>query len=231
MSDPSPRPVPGLPRRVLAVFVSPGELFEHLRERPVWGTAMLLVVALNLATVSLMPAELFEEQIRSSIEQSGAEAGDVPLDMDTMVTIGRYSGIAGAGLMGAVLAFAVAAVMSFVFATLLGDDGRYRQYLSVAAHALIVSSIGGLLVTPLRISQGDMQLVLSVGTLLPFLEDGFARTFLNLLDLFTLWAVMLAALGATRIHPARHWGSAFAILAVAWLIFTGGMAALASMAS
>ena len=229
MSDASAHTLPGLPRRVLAVFVSPGGLFEQLREKPLWGSAMLLVVVLNLITVALMPAELFEEQIRTGIEQSGADASEVPIEM--MVTIGRYSGIAVAGAMGAVLAFAIGAIMFFVFATLLGDDGRFRQYLSVAAHALIVSSVGSLLVTPLRISQGDMQLVLSIGTLLPFLGDGVLSTFLNMLDLFALWGVMLAALGATKIHRGRSWGSAFAILAVVWLIFSGGMAALTLMGS
>ncbi len=229
MSDPSPHPLPGLPRRVLAVFFSPGGLFEQLRDKPAWGGAMLLVVVLNLVTVSLMPAELFEEQIRTGIEQSGADTSEVPID--TMVTIGRFSGIAVAGVMGAVAAFAIAGIMLFVFATLLGDGGRYRQYLSVAAHTLIVSSVGGLLVTPLRISQGDMQLMLSIGTFLPFLGDGTLRTFLNMLDLFTLWAVMLAALGVSKIHPGRSWGAAFGILMVFWLVFSAGMTALASLGS
>ena len=228
MSEPASRPLPGLPRRVLAVFVSPGALFEQLRDQPAWGGAMLLAVALNLATVSLLPTELFVEQIRSGIEESGVDASEVPIEM--MVTIGRYSAIAVAGVMAAAVAFAVAAIMFVVFATLLGDNGRYRQYLSVATHALIVSSVGGLLVAPLRILQGDMEVMLSVGTFLPFLGDGFLGTFMNMLDLFALWGVMLAALGASRIHRARSWGSAFAILAVVWLIFSGGMAALASMA-
>lgn len=229
MSDPSPRPLPGLPRRILAVFVSPGNLFEQLRHTPVWGSAVLLVVVVGLVTVALMPAELFEDQIRRSLQQAGADTGEMPIE--TMVTIGRFSGIAVAGVMGAVLAFAIAAVMLFVFATLLGDNGRYRQYLSVVSHALIVSAVGSLLVTPLRIVQGDMQLVLSIGTFLPFLEDGALRTFLNMLDLFTLWAVALAALGASRIQPGRSWGGAFMILAVIWLAFSGGMAALTSLGS
>ena len=46
-----------------------------------------------------------------------------------------------------------------------------------------------------------------------------------------LLRALLAALGATKIHRARSRGSAFAIPAVVWLIFTGGMAALTSMAS
>ncbi len=227
MSDPSSHALPGLPRRVLAVFLSPGTLFDQLRDKPVWGGAVLLVVVLNLAAVAFMPVELFEEQVRAGIAQSGADASEVPID--TMVAIGRYAGIAMAGVMGVVVALAIGAVMFLVFATLLGDDGRFRQYLSVAAHALIVSSVGSLLVTPLRIAQGDMQLMLSIGTLLPFFGDGFAGTFLGLLDLFSLWGVMLAGLGASRIHAGRSWGSAFAILAVVWLVFTGGMAALASM--
>ena len=229
MSEPASRPLPGLPRRVLAVFVSPGALFEQLRDQPAWGGAMLLAVALNLATVSLLPTELFVEQIRSGIEESGVDASEVPIEM--MVTIGRYSAIAVAGVMAAAVAFAVAAIMFVVFATLLGDGGRYRQYLSVSTHALIVSSVGGVLVAPLRILQGDLELMLSVGTFLPFLEDGSLLTFLRMLDLFTIWAVMLAALGVTKIQPGRSWGSAFAVLAGFWIVFAVGMTALASLGS
>ena len=100
MSDSASHALPGLPRRVLAVFVSPGTLFEQLRDKPLWGGAVLLAVVLNLVTVALVPAELFEEQIRTGIEQSGGDASEVPIEM--MVTIGRYSGIAVAGAMGAV---------------------------------------------------------------------------------------------------------------------------------
>lgn len=229
MSDASPRPLPGLPRRVLAVFVSPGQLFEQLRDKPVWGGAMLLVVVLNLVMMFLLPAELFEEQVRRSLEGAGNEMSDSAIE--TAVTVGRFAGIAMAGVMGAVGTFAIGAIMFFVFGTLLGDNGRYRHYLSVCAHALLISSVGGLVQVPLRRLQGDMEVTLSLGTFAPFLEEGFLLNFLNAIGLFGLWVAMLIALGVTRIQPGRSWGGAFTIILGLFCVFALGIAALSSMAS
>ena len=229
MSDASPRPLPGLPRRVLAVFVSPGQLFEQLRDKPVWGGAMLLVVVLNLVMMFLLPAELFEEQIRGSLEGAGNEMSDSAIE--TAVTVGRFAGIAMAGVMGAAGTFAIGAIMFFVFATLLGDNGRYRQYLSVAAHALVISSVGGLVMVPLRRLQGDMEVTLSLGTFAPFLEEGFLLAFLNAIGLFGIWVALLMALGVTRIQPGRSWGGAFTIILGLFCVFALGIAAITSMAS
>ncbi len=229
MSDASPRPLPGLPRRVLAVFVSPGQLFEQLRDKPVWGGAMLLLVVLNLVMMFLLPAELFEEQVRRSLEGAGNEMSDSAIE--TAVTVGRFAGIAMAGVMGAVGTFAIGAIMFFVFGTLLGDNGRYRHYLSVCAHALLISSVGGLVQVPLRRLQGDMEVTLSLGTFAPFLEEGFLLTFLNAIGLFGLWVAMLMALGVTRIQPGRSWGGAFTIILGLFCVFALGIAAISSMAS
>jgi hypothetical protein len=229
MSDASPRPLPGLPRRVLAVFVSPGQLFEQLRDKPVWGGAMLLLVVLNLVMMFLLPAELFEEQVRRSLEGAGNEMSDSAIE--TAVTVGRFAGIAMAGVMGAVGTFAIGAIMFFVFGTLLGDNGRYRHYLSVCAHALLISSVGGLVQVPLRRLQGDMEVTLSLGTFAPFLEEGFLLNFLNAIGLFGLWVAMLMALGVTRIQPGRSWGGAFTIILGLFCVFALGIAAISSMAS
>ena len=226
MSEAAASP-PSLPRRVVAVFVSPGGLFEQLREKPVWGGAMLLLVVVNVVVMLLMPAELFEEQIRRSLEGTGNEmSGDA---IATAVSIGRYAGIAMAGVMGAVGTFAIAGIMFFVFATLLGDSGRFRQYLSVCAHALIISSVGALVQVPLRRLQGDIELTLSLGTFAPFLGEGFLQAFLNAIGLFGLWVAMLMALGVTRIQPGRSWGGAFTILLGLYCVFALGVAALSSM--
>lgn len=227
MSD-SPSPsLPSLPGRIIAVFVSPGRLFEQLRDRPVWGATMVLLVVLNVIMMFLLPAELFEAQIRQSV----ADAGMGEEEIAVAVTVGRYAGIAMAGVMGAVGSFIVGTVLFFVFATMLGDKGRFRQYLSVVVHALVVSSVGALAQVPLKRSAGDMELVLSLGTFAPFLDEGFLLSFLSAIGLFGIWCAMLMAIGITRIQPNRSWGGAFSIVMVLYGVFALGAAGIASMVS
>ena len=223
----SPSPVPSLPARIVAVFVSPGRLFEQLRDKPVWGTTMLLLVVLNVVMMFLLPAELFEEQIRRSVGDAGMGEDEIAI----AVTVGRYAGIAMAGVMGAVGSFVIGAVLFFVFATLLGDNGRFRQYLSVVVHALLISSVGALIQVPLKRSAGDMELVLSLGTFAPFLDEGFLLSFLSAVGLFGIWCAMLMGLGITRIQPTRGWGGAFSIVMVLYCLFALGAAGITSMVS
>lgn len=223
----SPSPVPSLPARIVAVFVSPGRLFEQLRDKPVWGTTMLLLVVLNVVMMFLLPAELFEEQIRRSVGDAGMGEDEIAI----AVTVGRYAGIAMAGVMGAVGSFVIAGVLFFVFATLLGDKGRFRQYLSVVVHALLISSVGALIQVPLKRSAGDMELVLSLGTFAPFLDEGFLLSFLSAVGLFGIWCAMLMGLGITRIQPTRGWGGAFSIAMVLYCLFALGAAGITSMVS
>lgn len=227
MSDSSSPSLPSLPGRIVAVFVSPGRLFEQLRERPVWGTTMLLLVILNVIMMFLLPAELFEEQIRRSVADSGMGEDEIAM----AATVGRYAGIAMAGVMGAVGSFIIGTVLFFVFSTLLGDNGRFRQYLSVVVHALVISSIGALIQVPLKRSAGDMELVLSLGTFAPFLEEGFVLGFLGAVGLFGIWCAMLMAIGITRIQPTRSWGSAFSLVMVLYCLFALGTAGITSMVS
>ncbi len=227
MSD-SPSPsLPSLPARIVAVFVSPGRLFEQLRDKPVWGATMLLLVILNVIMMLLLPAELFEEQIRRSVADSGMGEDEIAV----AATVGRYAGIAMAGVMGAVGSFIIGLVLFFVFSTLLGDNGRFRQYLSVVVHALVISSIGALIQVPLKRNAGDMELVLSLGTFAPFLEEGFLLSFLSAIGLFGIWCAMLMAIGITRIQPTRSWGGAFSLVMALYCLFALGAAGIASMVS
>lgn len=228
MSESSSLSLPSLPGRIVAVFVSPGRLFEQLRDKPVWGGAMLLLVVLNVVVMVLVPAELFEEQIRRSLGDAGTAMDEDAINMS--VTIGRYAGIGMAGVMGAVGSFVIGAILFFVFATLLGDNGRYRQYLSVVVHALIIASVGSLIQVPLRRSAGDMELVLSLGTFVPFLGEGFLLSFLSAIGLFGIWVAMLMAIGVSRIQPGRAWRGAFTIVLALYCVFALGVAGLASMA-
>jgi hypothetical protein len=200
---------PSFFNRVLQVFVSPGELFCGLREKPVWGLALTLGGVLVGTSLALIPADLWVEFAREQMLEQGREA---PASFGGTASVMRISSILG-GLAGwFVWAFVLAGFMTLVLAFLLGDEGRYRQYLSVVSHALLISALGALLTVPLKIAQADPSLTLSLGTFTPFLPEGYLLRFLRMLDLFALWGYGVMALGASKIDPRRSAGSAAAVL-------------------
>ena len=195
-------PFPGLASRFVQVFVSPGALFERLVEKPVWGGAMILGAAMVLVGVALLPPDLYLAEIRQSFLQRGQP---FPSEIERSVGLVRIGGAVAAVVSWSVILAVFAGLVTVVFAFILGDEGTYRQYLSVMVHAQLVAAMSGLVVLPLKIMAGDLRLLLSVGTFAFFLEDGYAFRFLSLLDLFSLWAWMLVGLGAARIGRREAW--------------------------
>jgi hypothetical protein len=99
-----------------------------------------------------------------------------------------------------------------IFAFVLGDEGRYTQYLSVLSHAWLIPAIVGFALLPLKISQENPQFTLNLGTFLFFLPKGYLLKVFTMLDLSQAWAWLIIAQGAHAIDPRRSFGSAAAIL-------------------
>jgi hypothetical protein len=121
---------------------------------------------------------------------------------------------ATSAIMTAVMSFVSVGVCTVVFAFILGDEGTYKQYLAVISHAWFIAVLFGLLITPLRIYQGDVELTLNLGSFLPFLSDGYFSNLFRLLDLTQIWASLVIAQGIHAIDRRRSFASAATILLV-----------------
>jgi hypothetical protein len=104
----------------------------------------------------------------------------------------RFAGAAGAFVFWAVQLTIFAGLVTLFFAFLLGHEGTFQQYLTVMVHDHLISAPSTVLVLPSRIAEEDAQLLLSLGTFAVFLEPGYLLRFLSFLDLFGLWAWVLA---------------------------------------
>ena len=215
----SPGP-PSLPVRVVQVFSSPSRLFDRLRDRPVWFTTLLFGGLLVVVSVMALPADVWAEFFRAQMLEAGQP---VPEGLEAGGKWFRIFGSIGGVLFWFVWAFLVSGIATVIFAFVLGDDVRYRQVLSATSHSLLIVALGGVVILPLRIAQRDPQLVLSVGTFLPFL-DGYPAALLGSLDLFALWAFAVLGLAITRFDRKRSVGVAVTVL---FAVFVGLMAVMA----
>lgn len=207
--DPAPE-TPSFPVRVAQTFFSPGKLSESLAANPVWFAALILGAALVALQSALIPAEVWEAMFRETMIQRGQA---VPEGMGSGgVAIMRISALVAGPIMYCVMAFLFAGVVTLVFSFILGDEGRYKQYLAMMAHALVIPSFVGLLLVPLRISEQNPQLTLNLGTFLYFLPEGYLSKVLTMLDISQFWAWAVVGLGAHAIDRRRSVGSAVSVL-------------------
>lgn len=196
--------------RVGQVFFSPGRLSEALAVHPSWFAVLVLGAVLLALQSWLIPIEVWEAMFREMMIQQGRP---VPEGMaGPGVGFMRISAVVFGPLMFAVIAFLLAGVATVIFAFVLGDDGRYRQYLAVICHAWIIPTFVGLLLVPLRIAEQNPQLTLNLGTFLYFLPEGYVLKVMTMLDLTQLWAWAVVGWGAHAIDSRRSVGSAVAIL-------------------
>jgi len=210
MSDPSTGTpvIPSLPRRLLDAVVSPVKMGAAVAENPRWLGAMLVSAALLALSIAVLPWELFEEMQRRMILERGGPAPEMPENIRTALRIGS---VVGGGLAFVIFSFIGAAVSTFIYAFVLGDEGQYRQYLSVGVHAGIIPSVVALLMAPLRIAAGDPQLTLNLATFMPFLSDGYLLGVLTALDFSQIWSSIIVAYGVHAIDRRRSVASAATI--------------------
>lgn len=208
MEEGSPSSLPALPTRIVQLFFSPGKLFDGLRENPAWFGILLLGGLFVVASILLIPTDLFVEAAREQLMQRGQE---IPPSLESAGAVFRISSIVGGVLFWFIWAFLLAGIVTLVFSFFLGDEGRYKQYLSVVSHGLFIGAVGALITVPLKLAQQDPSLTLNLGTFAFFLQEGYAFRVLKLLDLFGLWGYGVMAIGVSRMDPKRGVGSTLAV--------------------
>lgn len=228
-ADASAQSVPSLFTRLIHTFVSPGKMAETVAEHPRWIGAMLVGAVLLSLSIALMPLELLEEVQRRAIIARGGTMQEIPDNARTFI---RIVSIAAPAVAFAVFAFIGAALTTFIFAFVLGDEGSYKQYLAVGVHAAIIPTLAGVVLAPMRIAAEDPQLTINLSTFFIFLPEGYASNVLQAMDVTQIWSSLVAAMGIHAIDERRSFGSAAAIqlgilfviaLIAGWFLTRAGM--------
>lgn len=209
-------PTPALPLRLLDTLFSPGKMAEAVARDPKWLGALLVSMAVVALSTALLPPELMVEVQRRSALARGVTPPPVT---DRTLQMIRYFSIGGSGVGVAAVALLLSGIYTLLFAFILGDDGRFKQYFAVFVHAMLIPALLSVLLVPLRIRTGDPQFALSFASFFYFLEPGYLFRVLRFLDLTQIWAVAVVALGAHAIDPRRSVASALTLMLMVTLAF------------
>lgn len=198
---------PSLPVRYLNAILSPGSLFEGMPASPPWAGAYFLTALLVAVGTALVPADLMMEMIREQSAASGSPTPEVPAMVMTLF------GAGGAFVMMLIIMPLLAGFTTVVFSFIMGDEGSYRQHLSIVAHAGAIVALGTFVAIVLKIMTQDAQAVLSLGTLAPFVPDGYVYNVLSSIDLFGVWSACVVGVGVASLSKKRSWiGAAIPLL-------------------
>lgn len=211
---------PNLIQRVIAVFASPSQLGERLRQNSPWFVTLSIVALVSVVMMLIMPVELIEKAAEAQMAAQGREG---PVPSAALLRAFGIGGILVGSFGGAAL---IAGVLYLIFNVIFGQsDTTYRQHLSAVAHVFWISLLGGLIVFPLQVSKGDLEIRLGLGLLLRDEPSSFLGYFLTNVTIFGLWAA--ASLGAveTGLSGGRvSAGKAAGTILVLYLLFAGAVA-------
>lgn len=225
MSDAThPDAAPPLGRRVYQTFFAPADLFRASGGYAPWlGPLFLSTLAAMLAVLAI-PDQAYE-MTEPAVNRLGRPV-EVTSDLETIARYGRMLGMLAALAMHPLVAFAVAGALMLLFTGLLRGEARYGQYLTIATHGSLITALGTLLAAGVALLRGTAPEGITPALLLGSPADGFAHRLLQGFDLFTLWALLFAALGASMVNRRRSFVSAATLLVAIYLAVAVVIAAL-----
>lgn len=222
-STPAPR-LPSLPARIVGVLLSPRETFAAVSATPRWfgmlATTVIVVAACQGLFLSTeVGQQAFVDQQVSSREGLGLQVSDEAYaQIERLARYAVYIQIGGALVGVPVVTFAAAGLLFGVFGGLLGGQATYRQTLAVVAHSGAVSIAQQLFVTPINYLRESMSSPANLSVFFPMLDEGgFLASLLGTIELFTVWWVLLLAIGLAVLYRRRTGpiaGALFAVYAV-----------------
>ena len=211
-ASPSDGAAPSVPffTRLGWLFFSPGKLGEAIRERPTALVPALVGLALTITATLLVPQEIMMETFRAQALERGQDAS--AFSEETMGLF-RLASVGGILIFWWVILAAGAGIYTVIFAFVLGDEARFKQFFSAVAWASVIAGLGGLCLTPLRIAARNPQLTLSPGTFLgTMMDEGFLLRLTSGLDFFALWSWIVTGILIAQFDRRRSTGSAVGVV-------------------
>jgi hypothetical protein len=206
-------------------FTAPAKLGEVLRSYSPWFWTLVIPTVIAAVAFALVPVDLW----RQTLEEAARAQPEGP-DLDTLVTISRITGPLFAVIMAFVTAAAGAGILYLVFNVAFGMDATYKQHLSGMSHIAWITTLGFLLLIPIWISKGDMQIALGLGLLLPEAPASFGAHYINAITIFGLWASVALGMIESGISGGRiSTGKAVGMVLVLYLIAAAVKAVMAML--
>lgn len=237
VAAPAPGPAVSAPGRVVGTFFSPVSTFESIAAKPGFVLPLLLWTAASLlVTAFLLPRIDFDRMIRSSIEKRGQSVPEERIQ--AIVSQQKRMAPVLYNAIGAVSPTLICLLVALVFWAsfkAFGWDFTFRQGVAVTAHAFLPGVLGAFVLVAVVAQKesvdpqamGDL-LRSNLGFLVEKQSSPALHAILQSLDIFSLWTLVLLAIGYAAAGRVSRKASAGVVFTI-WALFVLGKAGLAAL--
>jgi Yip1 domain len=218
MPIPAPAPEPAAQvspfGRIIGVLFSPKSTYEDIARKPSWLLPVIISTVLGIASTVVLNQrvdwrDFISQQIEKSPQAAQLTAEQKEKQIDISSKVATYV-VYGAGVVGSVLfALIVGAVMMLAYNLLAGAGATFSQSLAIAAHTLVVGIVSTpifLLVMFLR-PKGSIDpnnpVATNLAAILPEESAKWLLTLCKSIDVFTIWTLILIAIGFAAVNPRK----------------------------
>jgi len=217
------------PARLAGVFFSPGKAFADIARRPRWWIPVILSAILSTVYLNAFTQRVgWESVIRPAIEKS-QNTQNMPVQqreqvIRTAAGLYKYLGY-GSILLSLLSVFIIAVILMFLFDTMMSAGVGLNRMMAIVAYAFLPMMIyTALSMVVLFLKDPDEfnlqnPLMFNVGAFLSTDAPAALRSLGSSIDLFSLWVVVLLAIGVSAAAHKISFGKALAGIALPWALY------------
>jgi len=225
--------------RLAGVFFSPGQAFADIARRPRWWIPVILIAILGTVYLNAFTQRVgWESVIRPAIERlPNAQTMTVQQREQAIATASRlyqYLGYGGSAVGTLFYVFIVAVLLLFLFDTMMSAGIGVKRMMGIVAYGflpLVVQTALSMVVLFLKDPEEfNLQnpLMFNVGAYLSPDSPAVLRALGSSIDMFSLWIIVLLAIGVSAAGRKISFGKAFTAIALSWSLFVCAKIAFAA---
>ena len=215
-------PDKGLFARTIGIITSPGATFRTVVRYPRPASILLLIcLVIGLTTgIPQFTARGRQMVLDAQVQQIEKFTGkpvtpEMYAGMERRAAYGPYITMGSVFIALPVFSMLIASVFWFVFNALLGGAATFKQVLAVVTHSQVIGALGALIGAPIQYMLENQNSAgpFNLGALAPMLESGsFGANFLGAISVFTIWQVIVSAIGLGVLYRRKTSGIAIGLL-------------------
>jgi hypothetical protein len=220
------------PARIVGVFFSPGTAFADVARRPRWWIPVILIALLGSVYLNIFTQRVgWESVIRPAIEKLPNQQALTPQQREQTIAnlarVYKYLGYGGSAVGTVFYVFIVAVLLMFLFDTMMSAGIGLKRMMAIVAYGFLpmllqtaLSMVVLLLKDP---DEFNLQnpLMFNVGAYLSPDAPAALRAFGSSIDLFSLWIIVLLAIGVSTTARKMSFGKALAGILLPWAVWVG----------
>lgn len=230
--------------RIGGVYFEPKTAFADIAARPTWLVPTILVIVVSLAVSYLISTHVGWERIIS--QQLAASPNSAQMTAEQRQTalnfwgkFGPLLGYGGSILFPPIMYLFMAAVLMAMVAGILSTPVKFQQVLAVVSWAslpkVLMAILTGVVIMMKNPDELNIKnpLAFNPGAFMdPLTSSKFLYAVATSLDLFTIWIIILMAIGLKAAGGKKmSFGSALFAVVLPWLLLVLGGASIAAMFS